>query len=139
MQSESLLFLEVWQWDQAMGLMCFHQIFNSFASSSSPSTSLSWSTPRPPAPRWMPYSRPGREVRPGVVCHLHLQLFLIIFLLIIIITTKVQYHHRCRRRPGRWAGSGTNGASAREAAREAEEMRGTSSISRDPHHPALTS
>ena len=30
---------------------------------------------------------------------------------------------------GQWAGSGTNGASAREAAREAEEMRGTSSIS----------
>ena len=31
--------------------------------------------------------------------------------------------------PGQWAGSGTNGASGREAAREAEEMRGTSSIS----------
>ena len=30
---------------------------------------------------------------------------------------------------GQWAGSGTNGASAREALREAEEMRGTSSIS----------
>ena len=89
----------------------------------------------------MQYNRPGREVRLGVVCHLQLQLLIIIFflLIIIIITTKVQYHHRCRRRPGRWAGSGTNGASAREAAREAEEMRGTSSISRDPHHPALTS